>query len=94
MSEEEIAEERIELLFEQAQEEFEEHPERSKRYVEIARDIAMKYTLSLPRRYRKKFCSECGQFLVKGENCRVRLNEGTKTITCKECGEKMRFPYK
>lgn len=94
MDEEEIARERIDLLFEQATKEFEDHPERSKRYIEIARNIAMKYTLSLPREQRKKFCSECGSFLVKGENCRVRLKNGKKVLTCEECGEKMRFQYR
>ncbi len=94
MDEESIARERIDILFSRAEEEFEEHPERSERYVEIARNIAMKYTLSFPRRYRKKFCSECGSFLAKGENCRIRLNEGTKVIKCEQCGEEIRFEYK
>ncbi|MDY6788627.1 MAG: ribonuclease P protein component 4 [Candidatus Nanohaloarchaea archaeon] len=93
MDEEQIARERIDILFERAREEFQNHPERSDRYVEIARNIAMKYTLSLPRKYRKKFCSNCKSFLVAGENCRARLNHGEKVITCEECGEASRFGY-
>ncbi|MDY6770483.1 MAG: ribonuclease P protein component 4 [Candidatus Nanohaloarchaea archaeon] len=95
MEEEEIARERIDILFEQASEVYDEHPDRAERYVELARKIAMKYTLSLPRKYRMRFCSDCGAYLVPGNNARVRLDEDNrqKVITCEECGEKMRFPY-
>ena len=39
----EIAEERMDILFSQAEKEFNEHPERSHRYVELARKISKKY---------------------------------------------------
>ncbi len=96
MQEEQIARERIEILFEEAAEAFDEHPDRADRYVELARRIAMKHTISLPRSYRMRFCSDCGSYLVPGSNCRVRLNSKhrTKTITCLNCGSIMRFPYR
>jgi ribonuclease P protein subunit RPR2 len=95
MNEEEIARERIGILFDEAEEAYSEHPERSRRYVEIARQIAMKYTMSLPREKRMRFCSDCGHYLVPGDNCRVRLDEEhrKKVITCNNCGSTMRFPY-
>lgn len=95
MEEEEIARERIDILFEQAAEQYEESHERADRYVELARRIAMKYTLSLPRKYRMKFCSDCGRYLVPGNNAAVRLNseKEVKTIRCEGCGAVMRFPY-
>ncbi len=95
MDEDEIARERIDILFEQAEKQYDEHPERADRYVDLARTIAMKYTLSLPREYRMRFCSDCGTYLVPGSNARVRLDAETETkiITCEECGSRMRFPY-
>lgn len=91
-----IAKERIEILFEQAEKEFKEHPERSHRYVEIARNIAMRFNLSIPKKYRRKFCKNCYKYLMPGENCRVRLDSkrSKKVVKCEECGEIMRFPYK
>jgi ribonuclease P protein subunit RPR2 len=93
--EEEIARERIDILFEQAEDVFSDHPDRADRYVEIARTIAMKYNLSLPREYRMRFCSDCGSYLVSGETCRVRLDadDEKKIVTCLSCETSMRFPY-
>ncbi|MDY6777264.1 MAG: ribonuclease P protein component 4 [Candidatus Nanohaloarchaea archaeon] len=95
MDEEEIARERIDILFEEAERAFDEHSERSDRYVELARRIAMKYTLSLPSKYRMRFCSECGSYLMPGENCQVRLDSDgkKKVVTCEECGSQARYPY-
>lgn len=90
---EKIARERIDILFEEARDAFPDHPERADRYVEIARTIAMKFTLSLPREYRERFCSDCYSYLKPGENARIRTGDGVKRITCEECGHTMRFPY-
>jgi len=95
MDEESIARERIDILFDQAAEQYDKHPDRADRYVELARRIAMKYTLSLPRKYRMRFCSDCGSYLVPGSNARVRMDAETETkiITCEGCSSRMRFPY-
>jgi ribonuclease P protein subunit RPR2 len=95
MDEKEIARERIDILFDEAAKQYADHPERADRYVELARRIAMKYTLSLPREYRMRFCSDCGSYLVPGNNARVRMDAETETkvITCEDCGSRMRFPY-
>lgn len=91
-----IANERIEILFKLAGGEFNKHPELSNRYVEIARDIAMKLNIKLQPALKRKFCKKCGCFLVNGKNCRVRLNSEKKYIlqTCLNCGNKLRHPYK
>lgn len=91
-----IAKERIKILFEKAEEDFEKHPERSHRYVEIARKIAMKFNLSIPRKYRRRFCKNCYKYLMPGKNATVRFDSehSKKIIKCEECGEIMRFPYK
>lgn len=88
-----IAEERINILFEMADEEFAQHPERSNRYVQMARNIAKKYNIKMPALWKRRFCKECKSFLKPGENCRVRLSNSCVTIRCLECGNTMIIPY-
>ena len=64
-----IAGERIEVLFEQARREFRAHPERSNRYVDIARRIAMRQRIRLGRELRRQYCHHCYSFLVPGGIC-------------------------
>lgn len=90
---EDIARERIAILFREADETFDDNPERSDRYVEIARTIAMTFNIALPREYQETFCSGCGSYLKPGRNARVRVENGVRTMTCDECGATERFPY-
>lgn len=89
---EDIAEERIHILFGEAQEQFSEHPERSHRYVEIARNIAMKFNLSMPEDLKDKFCHDCYSYLSSGDNATIRIKDGTKIVSCQECGHVRRVP--
>jgi len=88
-----IAYERLEILFKMAEEEFSLHPERSHRYVEMARNIAKKYNLKMPPYWRGRFCRDCNRFLKPGFNSKVRLIKSAVTIECLECGEISRKPY-
>jgi ribonuclease P protein subunit RPR2 len=88
-----IAMERMEILFQLAEEEFSHHPERSTRYVEMARKIATKYNLKMPSSWRGRFCKNCYEFLKPGFNCQIRLSDSMVNIKCLECGEIMRKPY-
>jgi len=90
-----IAKERIRILFDLAEEVIEKHPERSKRYVELARKIGMRYNVRIPKDLKRKFCKKCLSYLKPGVNCRVRTSEGKQAviITCLECGEVARYPY-
>ncbi len=90
-----IANERIEILFRQAELEFKEHPELSSRYVEIARNIAKKFNIHIPVGYRRKFCKKCGSYLVPGKNLVVRLLPKEKVVLriCGACGDEKRVPY-
>lgn len=89
-----IANERIKILFEEAEKCFKTHPERARRYVELARKIGMRYNVRL-RKYKKKFCKKCNAYLKPGVNCRVRVNKNKKAVlyTCLGCGHIMRYPY-
>ena len=88
-----IARERIDILFKLADESFEKYPERSDRYVEMARNIATKYNLRMPRIWKRKFCKNCNKFLKPGNNCQVRLKDSCVAIKCLECGNIVNIPY-
>ncbi len=90
-----IARERIDILFQQAEEIFEVDSDLSDRYVEIARNIGMKHNVSIPEEFRRRICRDCNSFLVPGYNCRVRLDskQNNKVVTCQKCGNVKRYPY-
>ena len=86
-----IARERIAVLFHQAELAFGEHPERSNRYVELARKIAMRQRIRIEREFRRRFCHHCLAYLVPGRNMRVRVHGGNVVVTCLSCRKKTRF---
>jgi len=91
----EIARERMEILFKLAREVFSQDQSLAKRYIEIARKIGMKCGVRLPRQYKQFVCKDCGSLLVPGVNCRVRIRSkgGTRVVvTCLVCGFPKRFP--
>ncbi len=90
----EIAKERIEILFEEAEKAFKKHPERSNRYVELARKIGMKAKVKIPRELKREFCKHCDKYLKAGVNLKVRNHKGRIIYECKECGKFMRFLIK
>jgi ribonuclease P protein subunit RPR2 len=90
-----IAEERIEKLFSLAEKEFKKHPERSKRYIELARKIGLRYNVRLPKDLKRKFCKKCNSLLTASTK-QVRIDSKTKTVAikCLNCGKVYRYPYK
>lgn len=88
-----LAVQRIGLLFKLAGDEFGTHPERSDRYVYLARRIGMRYRVRLPRELKRKMCKRCCSYLVPGSNARVRLRGSYIVVTCLKCGNQMRYPY-
>jgi ribonuclease P protein subunit RPR2 len=88
--------ERIGRLFDQAEQEFSEHPERSRRYVEMALKLSMRYNVTISSTLKRRFCRKCKAFLVPGKNSRVRISTKQKavTVTCKDCGHVTRLPYR
>ena len=89
----EIAEERMDILFSQAEIEFNEHPERSHRYVELARKISKKYNIKIPQKWNRRYCKKCYKFLYPGHNSTIRLINQEVNIICGECGHVMKIPY-
>lgn len=90
-----IASERVGILFGEAEAAFEKHPERSKRYVKLARKIGMRYNVRLTKDMKAKFCRACSSLLKPGVNCRVRARKDRQAVvvTCLECGSVSRHPY-
>ncbi len=88
-----LARQRIERLFLLAEEEHILHPERSDRYVALARKMGMRIRVRVPRRLKRRICKGCGCYL-SSERTRVRLRDGVVTVTCTVCGEQMRYPYR
>lgn len=89
-----IALERIRILFKQAEEEFNNDPELSDRYVQLARKLSMKYKIPIPRELKRKFCRHCYSYLKPPVNCRIRVNKGKVIYYCRNCRKYMRFLHK
>jgi len=91
-----IALERIEILMNLAEEEAKKgNWKRVKRYVSLARKIAMKVRLKFPKKWKRRICRECNTLLVYGKNARVRVRSRRYphvVITCRECGRIYRIP--
>ena len=90
-----IAKERIEILFNLAEREFRKHPERSKRYVGLARKIGLRYNVRLSKELKKSFCKNCNTLLKPEVSSKVRLDSQTKTVVveCLNCKKIYRHPY-
>ncbi len=90
----EMAYQRILRLFELARSEFREHPERSNRYVTLARRIGMRYRVRMPPELKRQICKHCHTYLVQGLTAHTRLKNTCIVLTCFSCGKQMRLPYK
>ena len=91
-----IAKERIQILFSLAEKEFKLHPERSKRYIELARKIGLRYNVRLSKEQKRRFCKNCNTLLKPGVSSKVRLDKSTKTVNvqCLNCNQIYHHPYK
>src|SRR3972149_10245019 len=89
-----IALQRSQTLFRLAEEKIREEPQLAQRYAEIARKIAMRAKLRLPKEYRRMICRHCKGFIYPGVNCRVRVQQRREphmVITCLVCGKQTRI---
>ncbi len=89
-----IALQRIEVLFKQAEEVCKTNPLLAEEYVQSARKVAMSARFSLPAEFRRRFCKNCNSLLVQGFSCRVRLQQKREphiVVTCLNCGNQSRI---
>ncbi|PSQ22112.1 ribonuclease P [Halobacteriales archaeon QS_8_65_32] len=88
-----IAAERIDRLCELASEAAATGADdRAREYVRLARRIAERNRLALPRELKRFSCDRCDAYLRPGRNASVRVRDGRVVITC-ECGAHSRYPY-
>ena len=90
----EIAKHRIKKLFSEADKIFDKSPKLADRYVEMARKIAMKLNVPIPKYLKRKFCKHCYSYLRPGNNARVRIHKSRVIIYCKNCKKYTRIPVK
>lgn len=65
---------------------------RAREYVRLARRVAERNRLPLPRQFKRFTCDNCDIYLRPGKNARVRVRDGHVVITC-ACGHHARYPY-
>ncbi len=91
-----IAKQRIIILFQQAKQA--KQQSLANRYVRLARKMAMKARIPIPRALKRRFCKHCYAYFKQGKNVRTRLQgkgKGRRVVyTCLNCKKHMRFMYK
>ncbi|MCP1662064.1 MAG: ribonuclease P [Methanocalculus sp. MSAO_Arc1] len=87
-----IARERVGILISLASASISGNPEQAQRYIGLARKIAMKQRLRLPKHLRRQFCRSCNTLLVPGHTSRVRVQRRRVIVTCLHCGQVRRYP--
>ena len=90
--EKDIALERIKILINKANEIKDKDYDLSKRYIELARKISMRYKVRIPR-YLRIFCKKC-LYPYRLDKIRVRVKKSRIIITCLNCGNIKRYPIK
>lgn len=84
-----IALEKIKILFNEAK----LNNYKADRYVEIARKIAMKVNLPMPKEFKRKYCKHCHIYFKSG-NYRVRTRNKVVIYYCLKCKKYMKFLMK
>lgn len=88
-----IAAERIDRLASLAAEAAaEDDRDLARHYVRLARRIAERNRLSLPRSFKRHTCDACDLYLRPGTTARIRVHDGVVVTTC-ACGAIDRYPY-
>ena len=84
---ENLARERIKQLFSEA----EKNPKLADRYVGLARKIAMKARMPIPRGYKRKFCKYCNSYFIS-KKVRIRTKNSKVVYYCLICRKYTRYP--
>lgn len=88
-----IAEERVDILFEEAASEARKgNDERGKRYVGLALRMSERHKVRAS--HKRTYCPECHTYFVPPRNVRVRTGSGRVSMTCLSCGHVQRYPLR
>ncbi len=88
-----IAKQRVRYLIRRAEKYKNIDYELARRYVELAKKIAMRYRVRIERKLKLLYCKKC-LYPYKDGRFRVRIRKGRTIITCLNCGYVRRFPLK
>jgi ribonuclease P protein subunit RPR2 len=91
-----IASERIRTLLTLAQRNQKTHPERSRRYTYLARRIASRNRLHMPRDLKRLICPSCKSYMGPAAS-RIRIRQEREphvALTCLRCGHVTRIPLR
>ena len=66
----------------------------ARRYLILARKIGMRYTVRIPTRLKRSICKRCRSPMIPDLTSRIRIRDGRRIVTCLECGQVMRYPFK
>lgn len=91
-----IASERIRILFNLAERYSVSRPEYTQRYVALARKIASRNRIHLPRELKHRVCPACKGYLGSA-TCHVRIRQTREphiAVTCHVCGHITRMPLR
>ncbi len=94
--EKDLARQRIVRLLRLADEVYSKEPELGLRYGELARRLALRTRVRIPKEWKWRYCKRCGSFLYPGINADVRIRDRRLphlVIRCRLCGEVRRIPY-
>jgi len=91
--ERQIALERIKILLGRAQKMKNEDYELARRYVELARRIATRYRIRIPKELKMTFCKKC-LYPYRSDKVRIRVRKSRVIITCLNCGYEKRIPIR
>lgn len=81
--------EKIHVLFREAK----INPSKANRYVQLARNMAMKVNLPVPKGYKRRYCKHCNNYFKSG-NYRVRTRNKMVVYYCLNCKKYMKFRIK
>lgn len=83
--EKKIALDHVHAMFLQAEEYAKKDLSVSNKLVKNSLSLLMKFQLPVPKEYKNKFCKNCKNYFIHGENCRVRTRNNKLIYTCFKC---------
>ncbi len=88
-----IVAESIDILFNEAEENFQKHPERSKRYLKMIWALSKKYNFRLNKKQKLKFCKKCFTLWIPEKTVNITFDNRHNMFefVCILCGHKKRF---
>ena len=90
-----IANTRMNYLFQKAHDIFPNDKELANRYIYLARRYAQRAKIRIPAQWKKRICHKCKRLLYPGINCRTRIHSKGKgshvSTTCLDCNHTTRY---